>query len=927
MKKKTLFLLLSLLPLAAMAERETYHIDVQRALSRKTTDPTLVNARLNYFAGRWGCYKSSEMSIAEKGSYQLAAELWGTDDISNTFSYGTGHWFRADGTPSTKQTDSERRVAVKIINGNFSIVHRENGTATIYNQVGDVFNFAELLIHSGDTIRFEFSVTLVDSESEESTTTDLPEGDYYHRDDQNEYVGITTLMKRNSNKALRQNWIQVNVGDTITLDALVTDTASYDSVATRWYDKAGESIRTFSTAPFILSDSATVELSGQYLVGFRCYRKGKKTFDMPQGYIYIDVQEDPEATLSWDGMLPEFGYDFHDEYGEIEEPTQDIEGDVTGVAGRMDDRWWTVAWGKNLNPAAGVDSSTQEDTKHAMKNMLEKYNTDFAYIRDEMGWPPDLRARSGYRSTIYAYGSGLSTDGEDSTATGGWQSATYWKGTSWPCVLASYYPISCFRDDGDKIYYDADSQREAMIHEGIHAIFADMDGCKNSAWFHEAGNTWLQSAMAVRRTGEYGEPGFLDGCPFLAPFMPIECYSGWLQDGSFGGPSAEGVNMYDSSGNQICTWRTYLGGNQYGNSFPIVLSVMCGDASIPWIWRYCSNRVLEGIGDSIGESMMRKLIVQYRARQAIFDIGGWAPGYRGVMDDYFGVELGPEWEPYNIDCGMWKATCYQRLRLNDGEGWLAPDEETTPGWSGANIIPIHVDTDRDTVRVQFRPEDTEERAILCYKTASGTAHYSQMVYCGEMALDITDTPANGIIFCVVCNTDYIYTGDEQRQHHWDYRIRLREGALGLADKDLKWYMNEKSIVENDYDDLSAYWYDEDDYEEEVNEDTSTDEEDTSTDEDDTTTDGVQTPEESLKSSMKLLTGMLMAGGEISLEVSADVNPTDITVHMVGLEGIVISEGNLTSAATYRLPDTLHHGLYVLTFTLGQEQRTYKVIVK
>jgi hypothetical protein len=52
--------------------------------------------------------------------------------------------------------------------------------------------------------------------------------------------------------------------------------------------------------------------------------------------------------------------------------------------------------------------------------MLARLNKDFAYFRDTMGWPPDLRARSGYKSAVYLYGSGLCTDNEDSTALGGW---------------------------------------------------------------------------------------------------------------------------------------------------------------------------------------------------------------------------------------------------------------------------------------------------------------------------------------------------------------------------------------------------------------------------------------------------------------------------------------------------------------------------
>ncbi len=894
--KKTLLLILTMVfaALSAHAERETYHIAVSRPLSYSTTKATTFNARLNYLAVRFGCFDANDMTLSALGAYQMVAEVWGTNQVFATFTNGTGHWFCADGTPAESTADNNRCVAVKVDNGQMSITHRSRSC-----QVGDELWFAELFIHSADTVRYEFHVTIVDDDEPETVTTDLPENDFFHQEDQNDGLGITALLQKNDETPLQQNWIQVNVGDRITIDALVTDTAAYDSLQIRINDKEGVKMRDYENAAFVITESATVDMCGQYTMRCKRFKKGTSSSSTTSYIFYIDVQENAGKPLSWEGMIPEFGYDFHDEYGDIPEP-QDILGDVASTEyGRMSDGWWTVAWGKNLNPAVGVDPDTNEDVHHAMQNMLDKYNEDFAFIRDEMGWPPDLRAREGYKSTILVYGSGLNSDNADSTATGGWQGATYYQGRSWPCVLASYYPVSRFRDDADKLWSDGDYQREAMIHEGIHCIFADMDGVKNSAWFHEAGNTWLQSAMAVRRTGDYGTPGYLDGCPFLAPFMPIECYSGWLQDGSFGGPSAEGVNMYTSSGQQICTWRTYLGGNQYGNSFPIILSEICGDGSIAWIWRYCSNRVLEGIGDYIGDEMMRKLIMQYRARQAIFDIGGWMTGYRQVTSDYFGQLFGPEWEPYYIDCGTWRATCYQRMRMNDNYGWMAPDEETTPGWSGANIIPIHVNTDSSTVRVQFRPEDTEERAMLCYKTKSGTAYYSQMVHCGDMVIDITDTPANGVIMCVVANTDYIYTGEDQRKHHWDYRIRLCEGALGIADKDKKWFMNEQTIEDDNWQDVSPV--------EDILDDSS--------------------PEERLKGHLQMLTGMVQAGGEIRLQVSGDIDPTDVNVRIVGIEGVVASQGHLTSSATYRLPSSLHHGLYVMSFTYGTEQLAYKVIVR
>ncbi len=64
-----------------------------------------------------------------------------------------------------------------------------------------------------------------------------------------------------------------------------------------------------------------------------------------------------------------------------------------------------------------------------------------------MGWPPDLRAKNGFKSAVYLYGSGLCTDDADNTALGGWQGAINYDGTSWPMILASYYPVFAFDPD------------------------------------------------------------------------------------------------------------------------------------------------------------------------------------------------------------------------------------------------------------------------------------------------------------------------------------------------------------------------------------------------------------------------------------------------------------------------------------------------
>ncbi|MBR1484988.1 MAG: hypothetical protein IJ612_04770, partial [Prevotella sp.] len=310
------------------------------------------------------------------------------------------------------------------------------------------------------------------------------------------------------------------------------------------------------------------------------------TYQRPCGYV-AELQYnvfDPSVSYTWPKYEPTLFYDYRSEYPALEPPTKMLP-EQNNAKGVKADRWWAVAWGPNLNAHV---------TETAKDGLLAKMNEDFAFFRDQMGWPPDKRARNGYYSTVYVYGSGLNSDDADMYARGGWQGATWYQGSSWPMVNISYYPIACFdpafKSDADNPNYpgwvvnDQVFQQNACVHEGIHAIFADLEGCKNSAWYQEAGNTWLQGEAELVKTGLTPESmGYLSAGNMIAPFMPIECYSGWLLDDTFGGPSAEGVNMFNG-GQQVCTWRNMLGGVQYGELFPHFVSEILGRGSIPWIW-------------------------------------------------------------------------------------------------------------------------------------------------------------------------------------------------------------------------------------------------------------------------------------------------------------------------------------------------------
>lgn len=67
---------------------------------------------------------------------------------------------------------------------------------------------------------------------------------------------------------------------------------------------------------------------------------------------------------------------------------------------------------------------------------------------------------------------------------------------------------------------------------------------------------------------------------------------------------------------------------------------------------------------------------------------------------------------------------------------------------------------------------------LCYRTEDGTTVYGEPFSKGSYTMDFDKyKPANNVVFAVVCNLDYIYTGNENiRKNHYDYRLRLSSNA-------------------------------------------------------------------------------------------------------------------------------------------------------
>ena len=607
---------------------------------------------------------------------------------------------------------------------------------------------------------------------------------------------------------------------------------------------------------------------------------------------------DPSVSYQWPEYKPTLFYDYRSEYPALNPPTRMLP-EQNNQKGYMADGWWAVAWGPNTNGHV---------TETAKKNLLAKMNEDFAYFRDVMGWPPDKRARNGYYSTVYVYGSGLYSDNASKYDRGGWQGTTWYNGSSWPMVNISYYPIACFdpafTDDGDNPNFpgwkvsDQTFQQNACVHEGIHAIFADLEGCKNSAWYQEAGNTWLQGEAEVVKSGKAPESmGYLSAGNMIAPFMPIECYSGWLLDDSFGGPSAEGVNMYGSSG-QICTWRNMLGGVQYGELFPHFVSEILGRGSIPWIWRYCKSRVLEGMADSLGDSQMRRLILEYRARQALIDVGQWSNACRRLLDDNWLLTVQQEWSPYWKKVEPWQATPYANMyRCNevDSAGWWRPEWRTTPGWSGANQIPLHVNgTVGETLSLHFKPLGKNMACMLCYRTKRGKKFYSQPLYGeGDLYVKLTDQPANNVVFAVVVNTDYIYENDNTRKQHFDYRLKMGSNIYQPAKAQLKWYSYNKTIRDTEF------------------------------------VTGIEqtvTPEQRATFCIRPARTVVKRGESVALNIAA-ATQLQVQVCLYNAAGQMVYAQSFMRDGDYQIPADIAPGLYVMQGRNGSETSSVKMVVK
>ncbi len=486
---------------------------------------------------------------------------------------------------------------------------------------------------------------------------------------------------------------------------------------------------------------------------------------------------------TWPGYRSDLDYDTKSNLGEIKPPTK-FNNNCSGVTGKKAGKWWAFYWG------ADRDSRITDVT---IDSILKKYDTDFEYLYDVMGWAPDAQAQEGQYSAVYYYGSGTCAGGAKTDTTGGWQT---WV-AGYTAVAASFYPLYSFNTSCP--YRDRVAQMDAMIHEGIHSMTNGYPGAKDAHWFQEAGNTWIQQDMFSHRDGVYSGMGFLNAATLIAPFMPIETYSGWLIDGTFGGPGGGADNGGVTGKNQ----RSLLGGAQYSNIFPTFLGTWLGTGSVRWIYGNAYGKtkyLLEtyALDKGLGEAGVRRLITEFRARLALLDMKKWSNEIKSLLNQNFGSNT--YWEQDYWDNGnysyTWKMTPYQSVTASGD--YLVPNQDITPGWSGANYIPLKVQSGAKQVTVSFYPNgsnsnNTNMNFLICYRATDGTPVYSEPITGeGSVTLRLDKTPSSTggtqMVFAVVVNTDYQYTGNTDiRKKHYDYKLKLETGISGAGDAYTKYY--------------------------------------------------------------------------------------------------------------------------------------------
>ena len=137
----------------------------------------------------------------------------------------------------------------------------------------------------------------------------------------------------------------------------------------------------------------------------------------------------------------------------------------------------------------------------------------------------------------------------------------------------------------------------------------------------------------------------------------------------------------------------------------------------------------------------------------MLDMKGWSEAMRTLLNDNVGATIEAETTPCTHLVAPWTISPY--VVTTDSSGWLIPENRTTPGWSGANIVPLKISG--NTVKVHLKPLGDNMSLQLCYRATDGTPVYSRpSIATPTVTLNITKAAQDNMVFAVVCNTDYAF---------------------------------------------------------------------------------------------------------------------------------------------------------------------------
>ena len=183
---------------------------------------------------------------------------------------------------------------------------------------------------------------------------------------------------------------------------------------------------------------------------------------------------------------------------------------------------------------------------------------------------------------------------------------------------------------------------------------------------------------------------------------------------------------------------------------------------------------------------------------------------------------------------------------------------------------------------------------LCYRTKLGTICYGEPQYGeGEAVIQLNDLPSNSVIFAIICNTDYIYTGETQRKTHYYYHLRMGENAYAPASPNYKWYKYRQNITDPTFTGIRDF---------------------------------MEADNEAAAFAVRPARTLVRAGEQLPLAFSG-VQSWQIPVQLYNAAGTLVYQHSFLRDGVLPLPANLTPGMYILRALDHGQTATAKIVVK